>query len=156
MRTRLAPMARKVWDSGASWLTAEGPANWINPSLSARKIPTAPSGVITSVTPSTWRVVSHRGSIPRAVANNVPSGTQISGFSVPVTTSVRSPSRPTEVMASTSPDSSSMSRHMAVVLPAFLHRPMIVMVGASPTRGASSGVMAVPPCRFNWFPVSPL
>lgn len=101
--------------------------------------PHRPSGVITSVTPSTWRVVSHRGSIPRAVANNVPSGTpDFRLLPCPVTTSVRSPSRPTEVMASTSPDSSSMSRHMAVVLPAFLHRPMIVMVGASPTRGRAA------------------
>ena len=158
MRTRWAPRVRKVWDRGPSWFTAEGPASWMKPSLRARKIPTAPRGVITSVTPSTRRVVSHRGSIPRAVAKRVPERTQISGFSVPVTTSVRSPSRPTEVMARVSPASSSMRRHMAVVLPAFLHSPINVTVGASPTRGASIGVMAFPPCRLTadrCFPLFP-
>ena len=80
----------------------------------------------------------HSGSMPRAVANRSPALMYRSGFSVPVTRSVPSPSRPTEVRPRHSSSSSAIRRRMAVVFPAFLHSPITVTGDASPTRGARS------------------
>ena len=72
------------------------------------------------------------------------------GFSVPVTTSVDSPSRPMEVSPSVPrrwpPVSSQLSM---VVLPAFLHMPTMDMVFVSLSRRISSSCMEYTPFLFG-------
>ena len=77
-------------------------------------------------------VTSESASISFAVAISVPSRTKMPGFSVPVTTSTDSPSRPIEVSPSTRPGGfSASSRFSTVVLPAFLHMPTMDSVFTS-------------------------
>jgi len=74
-------------------------------------------------------VVSPSRSISLAVAMRVPSRTKMPGFSVPVTTSVDSPSRPMEVRPSVPCRRSWCSIQLSmVVFPAFLHIPTMDMV----------------------------
>ena len=145
MSTRWAPSSWNRFVRGGSCPAAEGPASWTYPSDRVRNTATGPSGVITSVRSTTSRVASHRESIPLAVANRSPRLTYRSGFSVPVTRSVPSPSRPTEVRPRHSSPSSAIRRRMAVVLPAFLHRPITVTGEASPTSGANRCFKTWPP-----------
>ena len=91
-------------------------------------------------------VTSPSRSMSLAVAISVPSFTKMPGFSVPVTMSVDSPSRPMEVRPSVPcrwpPDSIQLSM---VVLPAFLHMPTMDMVFVSLSRRSSSSCMSYTP-----------
>ena len=85
---------------------------------------TSPKGVGIPVVIRISSVTSPRRSISLAVAISVPAGTKMLGFSVPVTTSVLSPSRPMEVRPKTCLRPVwAKSQLSMVVLPAFLHMP---------------------------------
>lgn len=74
-------------------------------------------------------VISPSRSISLAVAIRVPSRTKMPGFSVPVTMSVDSPSRPMEVRPSTPCNFPCSSSQLSIVVfPAFLHMPTMDMV----------------------------
>ena len=93
-------------------------------------------------------VTSPRRSMSLAVAMSVPSGTKMLGFSVPVTTSVDSPSRPMEVNPSTrSRPVFCRIQLSTVVLPAFLHMPTMDMVLADANAFSSSGTITHAPFR---------
>ena len=114
---------------------------------------TSPSGVGIPVVIKISFVTSPSRSISLAVAISVPSRTKIPGFSVPVTTSVDSPSRPMEVSPNVPRRWPAVSSQLSmVVLPAFLHIPTMDMVFVSLSRRISSSCMAYTP--FPWYSVN--
>jgi hypothetical protein len=145
-----APSAKKLSDTDRSCVVMDGPASCTYPALRARRITTSPSGVGIPVVMRISLVTSPSRSISLAVAIRVPSRTKMPGFSVPVTTSVDSPSRPMEVSPSVPrrwpPVSSQLSM---VVLPAFLHMPTMDMVFVSLSRRISSSCMEYTPFLFG-------
>ena len=124
-----APISKNSRETSLSCVVMDGPASWTLPSLRARKITTSPSGVGMPVVSMISSVVSPSRSISLAVAMRVPSRTKMPGFSVPVTTSVDSPSRPMEVRPSVPCRRSWCSIQLSmVVFPAFLHIPTMDIV----------------------------
>lgn len=124
-----APRSKNVCDTLLSCVVMDGPASWTYPSLRARMMMTSPSGVGMPVLTRISFVTSPSHSISLAVAMSVPAGTKMLGFSVPVTTSVDSPSRPMDVSPSTRPRPLWASSQLSmVVLPAFLHIPTMDML----------------------------
>ena len=131
----------------------DGPASWTYPALRARRITTSPNGVGMPVVIRISLVTSPRRSISLAVAIRVPSFTKMPGFSVPVTTSVDSPSRPMEVRPNVPRRWSLVSSQLSmVVLPAFLHIPTMDMVFVSLSRRSSSSCISYTP--FPWYSVN--
>ena len=124
-----APSAKKLSDTDRSCVVMDGPASCTYPALWARRMTTSPSGVGMPVVMRISLVTSPSRSMSLAVAIRVPSRTKMPGFSVPVTISVDSPSRPMEVRPRT-PGSlpCSSSQLSMVVFPAFLHMPTMDMV----------------------------
>ena len=124
-----APSSKNIRDTSRSWLVMDGPASWTFPALRARRITTSPRGVGMPVVARISVVTSPSRSISRAVAISVPSRTKMPGFSVPVTTSVDSPSRPMDVSPRVPRSRSWCSIQLSmVVFPAFLHMPTMDMV----------------------------
>ena len=87
-------------------------------------------------------VTSPRRSMSLAVAMRVPAGTKMLGFSVPVTTSVLSPSRPMDVRPKICRRPvCARSQLSMVVLPAFLHMPTMDMLCTCCRRLTNSAVV---------------